>query len=155
VTAHDVPISESVLSSAPHLTIVWDSGTLDKVRALRRAALPAETGGVLIGYHDLTSDRIYVVDALEAPSDSIGTPESFERGVKGLATRISDIVRRSVGQVGYLGEWHSHPQGYDAHESDQDVWQLLYLGDLLRRENLPALMFIVTQDDYQWLITKE
>jgi integrative and conjugative element protein (TIGR02256 family) len=153
VAVHDVPIREPIRESFPGLTVVWDRGTLEKVRALRETAMPAETGGVLVGYHDLNEGLLYVVDALEAPPDSMGTPESFERGVKGLRTRVEQIGRHSVGQIVYLGEWHSHPPGYTSQESDKDVWQLLYLGDVLRAEDLPALMLIVAEDDYRWLIS--
>jgi integrative and conjugative element protein (TIGR02256 family) len=152
VAVHDVLIREPLTETLPGLAVVWDRGTLAKVRALRHAVLPAETGGVLVGYYDLNEGRIYVVDALDAPSDSIGTPESFERGVKGLLARIEEIGRRSAEQIVYLGEWHSHPQGYTSKESDKDIWQLLYLGDLLHADDLPALMFIVAENDYRWLI---
>lgn len=153
-SVHDVPIAEPLSSAFSDLTVVWDRGILEKVRELRQGALPAETGGVLVGYHDLNEGRIYVVDALNAPADSIGTPESFERGVRGLTARIAEIERRSAGQIGYLGEWHSHPKGYDAGESGDDIWQLFYLGDLLRREDLPALMLIVAEEDHQWLMAR-
>ena len=152
VVVHDVLIREPLAESFPGLTVVWDCGTLAKVRMLRQAALPAETGGVLVGYYDLNESRVYVVDALDAPSDSIGTPESFERGVTGLLPYIEEIGRRSAGQIIYLGEWHSHPQGCTSKQSDKDIHQLLYLGDLLSAEDLPALMFIVAEDDYRWLI---
>jgi integrative and conjugative element protein (TIGR02256 family) len=152
VAVHDVQISEPLTATFPGLTVVWDCGTLAKVRSLRAAALPAETGGAIVGYYDLNEDRVYVVDALDAPPDSIGTPESFERGVMGLLPRIEEIGRRSAGQIIYLGEWHSHPQGCTSKQSDNDLWQLLYLGDLLEAEDLPALMFIVAEDDYRWLI---
>ena len=151
---YDVSIAEPFFTAFSDLTVVWDRGILEKVRELRKAALPAETGGVLVGYHDLNEGRIYVVDALNAPADSIGTPESFERGVMGLTATVAEIERRSAGQIGYLGEWHSHPKGYDASESGDDIWQLFFLGDLLRREDLPALMLIVAEEDQQWLMAR-
>jgi integrative and conjugative element protein (TIGR02256 family) len=152
VAAYDVPISEPLTETFPGLTLVWDRGTLAKVRSLRAGALPAETGGAIVGYYDLNEERVYVVDALDAPPDSIGTPDAFERGVKGLRTRLEEIGHRSAGQIIYLGEWHSHPQGCTSKQSDNDLWQLLYLGDVLKAEDLPALMFIVAEDDYRWLM---
>jgi integrative and conjugative element protein (TIGR02256 family) len=154
ITAHSVQVMETLVTAFPDLTVVWDRGTLRKVRALRKAALPAETGGVLVGYHDLNEGRVYVVDALNAPPDSIGTRESFERGVKGLRPQIEQIGRRSAHQINYLGEWHSHPQGHNARESVADVRQLLYLGELLGGEGLPALMLIIAKEDYQWLTAR-
>jgi hypothetical protein len=57
-------------------------------------------------------------------------------------------------QINYLGEWHSHPQGHNARESVDDVRQLLYLGELLGGEGLPALMLIIAKEDYQWLTAR-
>ncbi|MEX2148966.1 MAG: Mov34/MPN/PAD-1 family protein [Steroidobacteraceae bacterium] len=152
VDVHTVPIAPTRVTTRGPFTIVWDEALLQKVKVLRAQVLPHETGGVLVGYHDLAAGRIYVVDALAAPPDSIGTTGGFERGVKGLEKHLEDIRRRTVGQVGYLGEWHSHPDGIAARPSGDDLWQLLYLGKLLQRENLPALQFIVGNDEHEWLL---
>jgi integrative and conjugative element protein (TIGR02256 family) len=154
VAVHDVPLSPAIMTERGGFTVVWDEATLQKVKDLRAQALPHETGGVLIGYHDLSEQRIYIVDALAAPTDSIGTPEGFERGVKGLADHFAEIRRRTAGQVGYLGEWHSHPKGIPARPSEDDIGQLLYLGELLQRENLPALQFIVAENEHAWLLCR-
>jgi integrative and conjugative element protein (TIGR02256 family) len=154
VIVHTVPTARTRITTADCFEIVWDKGLSAKLDTLRAQVLPHETGGVLIGYHDLSMSRIYVVDALAAPPDSVGTADGFERGVKGLEKHLEEIRRRSAGQVGYLGEWHSHPDGIPAQPSGDDLWQLLYLGALLRRENLPALQFIVGKDDYTWLLIR-
>lgn len=156
IQVHDLLVHESQIEPIAEceLSIVWDRGTLEKVRALRTGAFPAETGGVLIGYHDFNERRVYIVDALAAPPDSVGTPESFKRGVQGLTAQLAMIQTRSAGQVGYIGEWHSHPPGHTALESGADVWQLLYLGAQLKRDGLPALMLIVGEQDEQWLMAR-
>jgi hypothetical protein len=154
VSVHDVSVHEPLVSSASALSIVWDDGLREKMRAMRQDSFPNETGGVLVGYHDFNESRIYVVDALPAPPDSEGTPMGFKRGVAGLADGLDAIKQRSGGQVVYLGEWHSHPPGNSAQESGADIWQLLYLGAHLQRDGLPGLMLIIGEQDEQWLIAK-
>lgn len=150
----DLPIARPMSEAADDMTIVWDEATLSKLRDLRTAALPAETGGVLIGYHDFNERKIYVVDVVGAPADSIGTADGFKRGVQDLAPHIETLVRRSGGQVMYIGEWHSHPVGASARPSVDDIRQLLFLGDLLETDGLPALMLIVAEDHQQWLMVR-
>ena len=112
-------------------TIVWQSsqsqckGLIDLLHAAREEALPAETGGVLLGYIDFNVNSIVVVDALSAPPDSEGSMISFERGVAGLAKSVEEASRRTAGVVGYVGEWHSHPRGHSASPSARR-WQVTH-----------------------------
>jgi hypothetical protein len=62
--------------------------------------------------------------------------------VVGLAQSIDDVARRSMHQVRYLGEWHSHPRYANARPSDTDIAQLAYLGSELAADGLPGLMAI-------------
>jgi integrative and conjugative element protein (TIGR02256 family) len=135
-------------------TLVWDAGLRAKLRAIRGSALPAETGGVLLGYHDFNEGRIFVVDVLPAPPDSLGTPAGFRRGIEGLAAQLDGIRASSGGQVSYLGEWHSHPDGAGARPSGDDLTQLLYLRAVLSEDGLPGLQLIVADEDEQWLLVR-
>jgi hypothetical protein len=60
-----------------------DEGVYEKLRAMRAASLPDETGGILLGYYDLSVKSVVVVDALSAPADSKGSRAAFERGSAG------------------------------------------------------------------------
>lgn len=97
---------------------------VEDMRLMRAAAAPNETGGVLIGSFDATRRTGHVVRALPAPPDSRQAPTYFERGAKDLRRDIDEIARRTVGMLGYLGEWHSHPPGAAARPSaeDENVW---------------------------------
>ena len=76
---------------------------------MRKAKLPNETGGVLIGSFDMARRIIYVVDATEAPADSQECRNGFLRGIEGLQEEVDSIEEATTGMLGYIGEWHSHP----------------------------------------------
>jgi hypothetical protein len=70
-----------------------------------------ETGGVFVGMINQKTNVITVTGLIDAPSDSKANRVCFWRGYEGLAERVSDIISGSGGQIGYIGEWHSHPIG--------------------------------------------
>jgi hypothetical protein len=154
VSVHEIDVARPIECSMGLFTIIWDEHTRAKVRALRTDALPSETGGVLVGYHDFVDQRIYVVDALPAPPDSEGTPDGFRRGIEGLVPAIEQCRRRSAGHVSYIGEWHSHPEGAAARASKWDLRQLLFLGEVLAQDGLPGLQLIVAANEEEWLVIR-
>ena len=91
-----------------------------RAERLRMKGLPKETGGVLIGYFDVPRRCVYVVDALPPPRDSIEHETAFIRGYAGLQDELDRIEERTGGQVVYVGEWHSHPDGAGVDLSDDD-----------------------------------
>ncbi|KJG19413.1 hypothetical protein UB37_18480 [Photobacterium iliopiscarium] len=125
----------------------WDEGIEDHIRKLRSQNLPNETGGILIGYHDMTQKSVYIVDALLAPDDSIGTPTSFQRGTNGVIATLEEVATRTANNVGYIGEWHSHPKGASAHMSKLDINQLEDLAISLSEDGLPAYQMIVGENE--------
>jgi integrative and conjugative element protein (TIGR02256 family) len=154
VQLHAVDVRRALRVALNAFTLIWDEGTRDKLRALRQAALPSETGGVILGYHDFNEGMIYVVDVLLPPADSVGTPGGFQRGIEGLARTLAEVRARSGEQVGYLGEWHSHPDGVGVRPSPDDIKQLLFLGKILSQDGLPGLQLIVGTADEQWLLVQ-
>lgn len=151
VSVHDVvPATERRLDFGD-LTVFYDDGLAAHLTALRLAALPNETGGVLLGYHDFNVGAIVLVDALPAPSDSHASPGSFERGTSGLVRAVQDASARTAGIVGYVGEWHSHPRGHSAKPSRDDLIQLVELRLGMHGDGLPALQLIVGENDIQVL----
>jgi integrative and conjugative element protein (TIGR02256 family) len=150
VATDAIPVHPVYKHKLNDLSVVWDEGLRLKVRELRLQALPSETGGVLLGYFDLTQKNIYVVDILPAPPDSQGDANGFSRGTEGLAKAIREVQRRTANIVGYLGEWHSHPPGSSATASSADALQLAHLGIELHRDGLPALMLIIGEKDECW-----
>lgn len=93
---------------------------LNAIRQWRDRSAPAETGGILLGTVDLERRVLHVTGALPAPPDSVQQPTYFVRGEKNLAPQVGAIARASAGMVGYVGEWHSHPDGAALRPSGDD-----------------------------------
>ena len=64
--------------------------------------------------------KIYLVDTILSPEDSVERPECYIRGIIGLKDKLNTISRRSAGHLVYTGEWHSHPEGCSLNMSDYD-----------------------------------
>lgn len=126
--------------------VSYDRGFLSQLSALRDERLPNETGGAIVGIADFSRYSLHLAHALSQPEDSLGSPTRFERGVVGLAQSLDDVARRSMHQVRYLGEWHSHPRYANARPSDTDIAQLAYLGSELAADGLPGLMAIAAHE---------
>lgn len=122
--------------------INYGAYVVEEVKRLREESLPNETGGVLLGIVDTSRQTIHIVSAMAAPMDSTGSIHAFERGVVGLAEAVNEASERSLHQVRYVGEWHSHPVGSSTMPSATDMRQLCWLTEELRSEGLPALMGI-------------
>jgi integrative and conjugative element protein (TIGR02256 family) len=145
-------ITTPLYTGLPGIEIVWDEGLQAKLREMRAQGLPRESGGVLLGYMDALARRIYVVDALSPPPDSHRSREEFGRGVEGLAPRVKQVMDRTANIVGYIGEWHSHPEGVEADPSRKDAFLLIRLAEILRQDGVPALMLIVGETTETWLL---
>ncbi|SFN37991.1 integrative and conjugative element protein, VC0181 family [Bradyrhizobium sp. Rc3b] len=122
--------------------VSYDRGFLVQLAALRDLRLPNETGGAFVGIADWSRSSLHLAHAFPEPEDSVSSRTRFERGVVGLAKSIDDVARRSMHQVRYLGEWHSHPRYASARPSETDIAQLAYLGAELAADGLPGLMAI-------------
>lgn len=131
------------------ITLYIDNGVAELLFQMRKQCLPNETGGVLLGYYDFNIKAVVVVTALPAPPDSKSTPTSFERGTLGLAEKIREASNRTMGMVGYIGEWHSHPPGHSTSMSQDDIIQLTHLARGMAEDGLPAISLIVGDDNFQ------
>jgi molybdopterin/thiamine biosynthesis adenylyltransferase len=134
-----LPVQRIALGS---WTVTYDEGLAGQMAALRTERLPHETGGVLLGITDTCRRSVHIVTALPAPRDSSGSVTTFERGVFGLAAAVKEATERSLHQLRYVGEWHSHPRGSSTRPSSTDIRQLCWLTDELESEGVPALMAI-------------
>lgn len=105
----------------------------------------SETGGVFIGYCNHKIKTIYVVDSIHAPKDSEANSIHFMRGIDGLPEEIENAIKSSGGQIGYIGEWHTHPKGPNA-LSDQDMESVCKHKSEFEKLNppLPVFLTIIT-----------
>lgn len=148
-SAHSIEVYREHCMKFGELDLFMDEGVEKELRHLRNAALPNETGGVLLGYYDFNVNAVVVVCGLPSPPDSKSTPGMFERGVDGLAEAVNDATERTAGIVGYVGEWHSHPRNHSAMPSGHDFIQLCHLAFGMADDGLPALQLIVGERDIQ------
>lgn len=147
--AHSIEVYPEHCMKFGELDLFMDEGVAQELRQLRSAALPNETGGVLLGYYDFNVNCVVVVCGLPSPPDSRSSPGMFERGVNGLAEAVNEATERTAGVVGYVGEWHSHPRNHSANPSEHDFIQLLHLAFGMADDGLPALQLIVGERDIQ------
>lgn len=92
-------------------SVRFKSGILDQMKLEAKKAKRKETGGVFVGVINYKTKTIHVTDLISAPSDSKANSICFYRGYSGLPEEIKNVTEGSGGQLGYIGEWHSHPDG--------------------------------------------
>jgi len=143
VTKHDIAICRTVEWQMHEWTIQTDEGLLDRLHSARKAHLPNETGGVLLGAYDMQRKVLYVVDTILSPPDSEEWPTVYIRGCKGLRKAVRDVERHTDGNLAYIGEWHSHPRGCGCSPSPDDMTAFAWLTGHMTAIGLPPLMAII------------
>lgn len=113
-----------------------------KLYAMRKSKLPCETGGVLIGSFDFINKICYIVDSIDSPEDSEEYPCAYIRGSKGLLERINDIEETTIGNLTYIGEWHSHPTDTTGLSPD-DKRLITSITEYTTSQSSPGCMIIV------------
>ncbi len=104
-----------------------------------------ETGGVFLGNCNYKTKTIHITGIMKAPLDSKGSSIEFIRGVEGLSSHIDDISKKSGAQIGYIGEWHTHPVGPDI-LSPQDLQSIMQHKKecSILQPPLPVLVTLIT-----------
>lgn len=146
------PPSAVVVQCKGDWRILTDSWLLEQLRLQREERLPNETGGVLIGAIDEEHRRIYVVLSVPSPPDSVEWPTRYIRGYQGLRHRVEEIDALTAGELTYIGEWHSHPQGYSCEASSDDQHVLQWLIDERAVDGVPGVMAIVSDEGVCWYV---
>ena len=101
----------------------------------------------MVGVVDREHRQICIIDVLPAPPDSREWPVGFVRGHQGLAERVNAISRRTMGNVVYVGEWHSHPKGCRVSPSRRDWRAIVKCSLFMQAEGLPCFMLIAGDGD--------
>lgn len=127
--------------------IYIDKWLIERMKGVRIAKLPRETGGILVGSFDFLRKIIYVCDSLFAPPDSKEDMSSFERGIEGLIEEYTKYMQVTDYQLGYIGEWHSHPHGHSTRPSSYDIKLYEYLYNRMSKQGFPVLMGILGDKD--------
>lgn len=124
----------------------YDSKLVERMKSMRAAAFPKETGGVLFGVLNRERMSCSVVIASASPPDSEAWPDAYIRGAEGLKALVDRVGELTAGQLQYVGEWHSHPSGSSSRPSETDHEALRILTEIMGREGLPAVTFIVGEE---------
>lgn len=122
--------------------VVIDHQILDEIFEKRKSMLPKETGGVLLGSYDMSRKIIYIVETILSPSDSKEYPNAYYRGIDGVPEKVAKIHEITAGNVSYIGEWHSHPDGASLNRSDDDDNLFKWLENHMQPIGRPPLMLI-------------
>ncbi|MDB6024981.1 MAG: ThiF family protein [Verrucomicrobiales bacterium] len=124
-------------------TIRIDEWIIEKAAGFRTERLPKETGGILLGHFDTQRKICFIVDILPSPPDSQEWPVCYIRGCAGLLGKVQAVEVMTLGQISYVGEWHSHPKNVSVSPSQLDYRAFEWLESKMGTETLPAIMMIV------------
>ena len=147
VTAHRIETHAVVDLLVGEWRVCTDESFEKRIRKYRQVKLPKETGGVLLGGFDQENRIVYLVDLLPSPPDSAEWPTLYIRGCQGLESAVNKVGQRTNGQLHYVGEWHSHPNGYTTDPSKDDKKVFRWLTENAARDSNPPLMAIVGEQD--------
>lgn len=86
-------------------------GILVELKKDMGLAMPKETGGVFVGCANHKTKVVHVTHFIKAPADSLANEVCFFRGIRGLPGAIKEVNEGTGNQLGYIGEWHTHPFG--------------------------------------------
>ncbi|WP_112875538.1 ThiF family adenylyltransferase [Paracoccus endophyticus] len=145
-----LPLSQVHRHASADLRVVVTEAAMKMIQGLRAAAVPNETGGVLVGTFDVVRGVAHIVAALSAPPDSRQAPTHFVRGARDLRPIVEGMAARTAGRLHYLGEWHSHPDRVAARPSGDDEKVFAYLAKHLHPGGAPYAMMIHGERD-TWL----
>lgn len=103
-----MPYQQFSCANDPNWTVRIPADLLANIRLRAKIAGQKENGGYLFGHIDYKRRIIYPLDHF-MPHDSHGTKSGFRLGTSGLKDHNKKIIQRSIGQMEYIGDWHSHP----------------------------------------------
>lgn len=107
-----------------------------------RMAHPNETGGLLLGMVQRKQRVIHVTGVLGPSPDSRGSPSGFRRGREGYPESLQEVARQTARIIGYVGEWHVHPNSSPS-PSSVDREAVLRIREELPDRSVPALCVIL------------
>lgn len=129
----------------PSWSVRFKSGVLKQAYRETAKAGKRETGGVFIGIANYKTKTIHVTGLISAPPDSKANSVCFYRGHLGLPEQITEVTKGSGGQLGYIGEWHSHPHGPNGlSEIDMDSVRRFKTEFMELPTPLPVFLTIIT-----------
>lgn len=105
------PLEILTAINRPSWQIRMAAGIIVELKKEMGLAMPSETGGVFVGCANHKTKVIHVTHFIKAPADSVANHVCFFRGIQGLPAAIKEVNEATGNQLGYIGEWHTHPFG--------------------------------------------
>jgi integrative and conjugative element protein (TIGR02256 family) len=148
------PNDVTVWEQRDRLQVRISHGALAEMRAeARRGARlrgdRIETGGMLIGAIDEAIGCVFIDAATGPPPDSRLSEMHFEHGIIGAQEIIDHHNKRSHKASGFVGMWHTHPQG-EAAPSPTDQAGMANLVTPVTGGPTQALMVILAGPEPIW-----
>lgn len=149
VQTFDVPVAAVYKQEfACGWEVIYNANVLEHINRARKNRLPKETGGILLGTFDMVRRKIFIADTIDSPPDSEEYPTAYIRGIAGIGKQLNQIAAITDGTIRYVGEWHTHPDGYETAMSEDDKVLFAWLRGHMAVEGLPALMLIAGERGY-------
>ena len=115
-----------------------------KLSTFAQAALPLETGGILLGWYE--HDDIHVADVVVV-DDPSATATSYRRGREEGNMALATYMKSGPvdSPIGYVGEWHSHPG--PSGPSPLDTSSFIAITGTAKR---PLAQVVMTLHGHEW-----
>ncbi len=123
-----------------NVSVFLEEKAYSSLKEITDKSVNLETGGILIGYYDVSSLNAIITEITIAPEDSKSGRNWFHRGVLGLKQLL--IYRWQAREDYYLGEWHLHPKS-SPQPSLIDVSQMKQISNDKRYNCKEPLLLIV------------
>ena len=126
------------------MTIWIAEHVLATMRTDGRLFHPLETGGILLGWRS-GHDKI-IAQVRGAGPNALHGRSRFLPDHRWQMREIEDAFRNSDGDLDYLGDWHTHPDGM-ADMSDEDERTLMRIA---RRVRQPIMLILANSSNWDW-----
>lgn len=106
-----------------------------------------ENMGIWFGHINNRMKRFTIVDTF-IPEDNERSSGSVTGGTQGVTEKIKQIIKSTGGMIGYIGEWHTHPNGsITPSQTDYKAFEMVDKG------SRPFLMSIIAHNSIgNWIL---
>lgn len=138
-----VPAAYPLQSVSSGMKVSITDRALAQIGALADAYAPLETGGVLLGWRD--GENKVVAGIIGPGPRALHGRYTFVPDDRWHSAQIDKAFEVSSGDLDYLGDWHTHPDGGLA----MSMLDRSTLSRLVRK-NAGAIMMIAASGENQW-----
>jgi integrative and conjugative element protein (TIGR02256 family) len=92
------------------LKIIIQEEMLENIKQIALRHYPKEYGGIFVGNYSEDRATALVTDTI-LPKQYKNSGFQFKRSSDYLNKKLKTLYEESKGEIFYIGEWHSHPNG--------------------------------------------